>query len=144
MKRVIGLSALGIVLLALVFGCTFGMTLEERIAQFASDLTLVDRTNTYLNFHSTDTLDYLAIQDPVYWDTPFPLSTPGDPLTYYTITIVDAADPLAVTAEISSTAMGVNQPFNAVFKMAYEGLDYKIVTLMVDWEDTLGFVYVVQ
>ncbi len=38
MKRVIGLSALGILLLALVFGCTFGMTLEERVAQFASDL----------------------------------------------------------------------------------------------------------
>jgi hypothetical protein len=132
-KRAIGYSALGLLLLALVFGCTFGMTLPERIQQFASDLTLVDRTNAYLNFHSTDTLDYTAIQDPVFWDTPFPLSTPGVPATYYTITIVDSTDPLAVTATIDSSAMGVGTPFNAIFKMAYEGLDYKIVTLQVDW-----------
>ena len=61
------------------------------------------------------------------------LSTPVDPLTYYTITILDAADPLAVTAEISSTAIGPSSPYNAIFSMAYEGLDYKIVTLQVDW-----------
>jgi len=143
-KRAIGLSALGILLLALVFGCSFGMTLEERIQQFQSDLNLAVRTDIYLNFHSTDTVDYPAIRDSDYISISFALTDPGDPTTVYVISIVDQTDPLAVTATISSTAMGAGSPYDAIFKMALEGLDYKIVTLGVDWNDDSSYEVVIQ
>ena len=140
MKRTIGYSTLGILLLVLVFGCTFGMTLEERIAQFETDLNLTDRSDIYMNFHSTSTLDYDAIRDPTYFDITLPVPGSGD--TPYDIVIVDDTNAFAVTATIDSTAMGVGSPYDAIFGMKLEGFDYKIVSLQVDYG--AGMVYVVQ
>ena len=85
MKRIIGLSALAIVLLALLFGCAFPLTLDQRIQQFATDLNLADRSNIYLNFHSTLTVNYDAIRDPAYFDASLPPVLGGD--TPYVISI---------------------------------------------------------
>jgi hypothetical protein len=143
MKRAIGYSALGILLMALVFGCSFGMTIEQRIQQFEDDLNLVIRTGIiHLNFHSQQTVDFPAIRDTDFFGIDFPSPNLGDPTDRYVITVLDSSNPAQVTATIGNTALwGAGVFKNARFSMAYEGLDYKIVTLQVDfglgWEDVV-------
>jgi hypothetical protein len=144
MKRTLRLAALGGLIVLALAGCMFGKTLEGRIGQFEADLNLdlTGRSGIYLNFHPTLTTDYEAIKDPAFFDVPFPVL--GTINTPYEIVITDKTNESAVTATIDSSAMGINSPFNAIFEMALDGMDYKIVSLQVDWKGGAGFEYVVQ
>ena len=142
MKRTLSLASLGVLVVLMLAGCMFGKTLEQRIQQFEDDLNLADRSSIYLNFYEGVTNDYAAIRDTDFFAIPFPPRVGGD--TPYDIVIGDASNPSAVTATIDSSAMGVNSPFNAIFGMALDGMDYKIVSLQVDWEGGAGYQYVVD
>jgi hypothetical protein len=140
MKRVLSFAALGILIVVLLVGCMFGKTLEQRIQQFADDLNLADRSDIYLNFHPTQTTDYAAIHDPAFFNSDFPLTDPGDPTDQYVIAIVDASNAFAVTATIDNEAQWAGGPYDAIFGMALDGLDYQIVTLQVDFGTGMGYV----
>jgi hypothetical protein len=140
MRRLLSLAGVALLILAVISGCMVGMTLEQRIQQFADDLNTAARTNIQGNFHPSFTNDY-AIIDPGYFDPSFPVRLVGDNL--YTISIVDASNEAAVLASINGDALPVLGPVDAIFSMAPDGLDYKIVSLRVDWDGS-GFVDVVQ
>jgi hypothetical protein len=130
MKRILANMGLGILVVLAVAGCSFGLTLEWRIQQFADDLNLADRTDIYLNFHPTSTLDYSDIRDTDYFLTSLPKLVGGD--TPYVISIIDQTNPAAVNATIESSAMGVGV-YDAIFSMALDGMDYKIAQLWIDY-----------
>ena len=130
MKRILVHLGLGILVVLVVAGCTFGMTLEQRIQQFADDLNLADRTDIYLNFHPTSTVDYTAIRDTDYFLTSLPKLVVGD--TPYVISILDQTNPAAVTATFESTAIGPGI-YGAIFSMALDMIDYKISQLWIDY-----------
>ena len=140
MKRILALAGLGLLILAVLSGCMFGLTLDQRIQRFASDLNTAARTEIQDNFHPSFTVDYAAIGNPGYFSTPFPLRDVGD--TPYLITIQDASNEAAMLATIDGTALPVVGPVDAIFSMAPDGLDYKIVNLKVDWG--FGMEWVVQ
>jgi hypothetical protein len=132
MKRTLRLAALGGLIVLALAGCMFGKTLEGRIGQFEADLNLdlTGRSGIYLNFHPTLTTDYEAIKDPEYFDSSFPPRAGAE--TPYVITILDKTDPASVTANISSTAIGVNPSYSLQFTMALDGMDYKIAKIYAD------------
>jgi hypothetical protein len=143
MKRILWFAALGTLILLVLAGCMFGMTLEQRIQKFEDDLNLAVRTGIiHLNFHPTMTTDYPAIRDTDFFAIAFPPCGALD--TPYEIVIVDSSNQSAVTATINSTAMGVSGPYDAIFSFALDGMNTMIVTLQVDFKDTNGMVYVVQ
>ena len=113
--------------------------LEQRIQQFADDLNTAARTNIQDNFHPSFTIDY-AIIDPGYFVS-LPPPDVGDIL--YTISIVDASNEAAVLASIDGAALPISGPLDALFSMAPDGLDYKIVSLQIKWNG-VDFEYVVQ
>ena len=130
MKRILVHMGLGILIVLVVAGCMFGMTLEQRIQQFANDLNLADRSDIYLNFHPTSTVDYTAIRDTDYFLTSLPKLVGGD--TPYVISIVDQTNPAAVTATFESTAIGPGI-YDAIFSMALDMMDYKIAQLWINY-----------
>lgn len=139
MKRILALAVLFLVIVLVISGCMIGLTLEARIQRFADDLNTSERTNIQDNFHPSLTNDYPII-DPDYFDTPFPRPLVGD--APYTITIQDTSNEAAVLASIDGDALPVAGPVDAIFSMAPDGLDYKIVNLKVDWGS--GMEWVVQ
>lgn len=140
MKHVLSLACLGILLVFVMAGCTFGLTLEKRLQEFEDYLNFADRTNIQQNFHPTETSQYSLLADPAFFDTPFPLLEMGD--TPYVITIIDKTNPGAVTAQIDSTAIGFSGPYSAVFTMAMDGTDYKIAKIWANLGG--GWYWVVQ
>jgi hypothetical protein len=142
MKRILTYTALGLTLAVVLVGCMFGMTLVQRIQQFASDLNLADRSDIYLNFHSTQTVDYPAIRDTAFFDSDFPTVDQGNSSDRYVISVVDSSNPLQVTATIDNPVSWAGGPYDAIFSMTLDGFDYKIVTLQVDFGS--GMDYVVQ
>jgi hypothetical protein len=127
MKRKLTIILLGaLVAIALTLGsCTAGVSVTERLEQFLTDLN-GDRADIYLNFHSTQTADYSAIQNPTPppdWDALFPLAS--RPFSYQNL---DTSNTDNVTANVIGTVY--NKP--VVFKMQMEGLDWKIEELTVD------------
>lgn len=140
MKQILALAGLGLLILAVFSGCMFGLTLEQRIQRFASDLNTTARTEIQDNFHPSFTVDYAAIGNPGYFSIPFPPRGGSD--TSYVIAIQDSSNETAVLATIDGTALPVTGPVDAIFSMALDGLDYKIVNLRVDWGS--GMVWVVQ
>lgn len=139
MKRILALTGLLLMMVLVISGCMIGLTLEDRIQRFADDLNTSARANIQDNFHPSLTNDYPII-DPGYFDTPFPLLEAGD--APYTITIQDRSNEAAVLASINGDALPVSGPVDAIFSMAPDGLDYKIVNLQVQWG--VDFEWVVQ
>jgi len=140
MKRILVYLGLGILIVFVVAGCTFGMTLEQRIQKFADDLNLADRSDIYLNFHPTSTVDYAEIRDTDYFGISLPPCEGGD--TPYEIVIGDLSNPAAVTATIDSTAIGFSGPYDVIFTMALDGMDYRIAKMYADLG--AGWYYVVE
>jgi hypothetical protein len=141
MRRLLSLAGVALLILVVISGCMVGMTLEQRIQQFADDLNTAARTNIQGNFHPSFTSDY-AIIDPGYFDSSFPVRLVGENL--YTITIQDSSNEAAVLASINGDALPVAGPVDASFSMAPDGLDYKIVNLQIDWSGTGTMEWVVQ
>ncbi len=108
-----------LVIAAIAAGCTLlSVSITDRLALFADDLSSADRSTVYTNFHPTLTTDYDAAKAASYWDALFPTGT-------YTIYSINAADPAAVTAVMDGPA-AFGTGLNAVFKMAKSGEDWMI------------------
>ncbi|OHD74439.1 MAG: hypothetical protein A2V99_06890 [Spirochaetes bacterium RBG_16_67_19] len=74
-----------------------GVSIEDRVQQFVSDMNETDRSDVYLNFHP-DIFNMAGAQDPDTWETNFPvLKIP------YTYSALNTSDPLNVTFTVINT-----------------------------------------
>ncbi len=131
MKKYLLRWALLAAILVLAFGgCSLGVSVEDRVAQFLDDLNNTDRSDIYLNFHPTLTADYAALQGGtlVDWDVPFPVA-----YISYSIPDLDTSDSGNVTGNISSSNDAAwPGPKPIVFRMAKDGADWMIEELDLD------------
>lgn len=141
MKRALLLSAVALVVLAIVFGCSFGITIQGRLDQFLKDLNAASRGQLYLNL-DPNLLDYEALKDPAYWgDTPttgwFPLVDGG---TAYSLTSVVIDDSLVTTATVTASIDGPDffgGPWVIVIGLSKVGLDWMIETITLDGDNVV-------
>ncbi len=122
MKRTTILALLGMVIGALtisLIGCDLsGVTIDARIDSFISDINY-DRTNVYLNFHSSATSDYNALKNESTLEAIFPVA--GFP---YSRGSLDTSDPNNVTTVLDDTAAW--GPKDAIFVMIKDGMTWYI------------------
>lgn len=118
-----------LVLLALILGaftisfigCDLsGVTIDARIDSFISDINY-DRTNVYLNFHSSATTDYNAIKNETKLLPLFPTNA-----IPYSREALDTSDPDNVTTILNDGTAVVWGPKDAIFVMIKDGLTWYI------------------
>lgn len=131
LRKTVVLATIVIVALLTLYGCgLFGVSIEQRIQDFESDLNDANRDDMYLNFHPTKTADYGPITgDGTVFDTAFP---PAD--RNYSIIISDQSSTDNVIGIIDADGGGFGGPLEIYFKMAQDGLDWMIEELRL--EDT--------
>jgi hypothetical protein len=111
--------------LLVLHGCGLGVSIEQRVQDFESDLNDANRDDTYLNFHPTLTADYATITgDGTVFDNAFP---PAD--RNYSIVITDQSNPNNVIGSIDADGPGFVGPLDIYFKMAQDGFDWMIEEL---------------
>jgi hypothetical protein len=128
LRKTIILVLIAIAMILALFGCGLGVTIEQRVQFFESDLNDANRDDMYLNFHPTLTADYGAITgDGQVFDDAF------DPIDRnYTITISDQSNPDNVVGIIVADGGGFGGPLEIYFKMAQDGLDWMIEELRLE------------
>jgi hypothetical protein len=130
-KRIIVLAGTALLLFAMVFGCSFGVTIQGRIDQFLEDLNAASRDQLYLNLDPS-LGDYNALKDPLYWDGWFPLVGGG---TDYSLTNQVIDDPgtgiATVTADIDGP-IGFSGPLPIVIGLLKVDLNWMIETITLD------------
>lgn len=130
-KRILVLAGIALLLLAVVFGCSFGVTIQGRIDQFLEDLNAASRDQLYLNLDPS-LVDYDALKDPAYWDGWFPLVSGG---TDYFLTSQVIDNPGGTIATVTATIdgpIGFSGPFPIVIGLVKVGLDWMIETITLD------------
>lgn len=129
LRRTIILAAIAVVVIFAFHGCgLLGVSIEQRVQYFESDLNDANRDDMYLNFHSTLTADYASITgDGTVFDDAF------DPIDRnYTIVISDQSNPNNVIGIIDADGGGFGGPLEIYFKMAQDGLDWMIEELRLE------------
>ncbi|HUI69334.1 MAG TPA: hypothetical protein VL354_02365, partial [Spirochaetia bacterium] len=106
-----------------------GVSIDQRISDFQSDLNTSDRANVYQDFHPTETSQYNALKDPntSQFNTNFP---PGS----YTLSVVNESNTTAVIVRVTGPTSGLGYPSPYYLSLSmdtYNGNDYRIVTLSV-------------
>jgi hypothetical protein len=132
LRRTLLLSAIAITLLALVFGCGFGVTIDQRLEQFITDLNVAIRDNTmYLNL-DPGLADYDALAIGAYWDGAFPDggTTPAYGLTG--ISINDAGDGTATVLAMIAGPGSFGGPWSIEFGLVRIGFDWFIGSITLD------------
>ena len=124
--KTILLLAITVWMFLTLYGCDLlGVSIEQRIQYFESDLNDANRDDMYLNFHPTLTADYGAITgDGTVFDNAFP---PAD--RNYTIIISDQSNTDNVVGIIDADSGGFGGPLEIYFKMAQDGTDWMIEEL---------------
>ena len=110
--------------LSYLSGCSLlGVSVEDRVAQFVSDLNDSDRSNMYLNFRPGIN-DYIGIQDPAYWDSLLDyLDAP------YSETGLASGDPSNVTFTLNDSSPGARA---VRFVMEKVGFDWMIIEMYMN------------
>ncbi len=132
-RHLIAFAALSLVVLAALSSCDlFGISIQNRISQFVTDLNS-SRANLN-NDISNSSLDKSAgVLDTLWWETTFPAPGPSD--TQYSITLFDYSDPSNVTGTILGPAN--YSPAAAIkFVMVKDGADYFIQQIYLDGSPT--------
>jgi hypothetical protein len=125
LRKSILFTAIAILMLLVLHGCGLGVSIEQRVQYFESDLNDFSRDDMYLNFHPTLTADYGAITGVgTVFDNAFPPSERN-----YTIIITDQSNPNNVTGSIDADGSGFVGPLGIYFKMAQDGTDWMIEEL---------------
>jgi hypothetical protein len=130
LKRTLLLSA--IAFLALVLGCGFGVTIDQRLEQFIEDLNVTSRDNTvYLNF-DPGLGDYDALAIGAYWDGVFPDG--GTTLAYALseISINDAGDGTATVLAMIDGPVSFGGPWAIEFGLVRIGFEWFIGSITLD------------
>jgi len=137
-KRLLLLSGVAIALLAVLYGCTFGVTVQGRIDQFMEDLNAASRAEIYLNLDPS-LADYNALKDPLYWDGWFPLVAGDTPYSLLSQVIDDSGVTTAtVTADIDGRATFGGQKA-LVVGLVQVGFDWMISTITLDGFNVVPF-----
>jgi hypothetical protein len=126
-----GKSLLGLLIIVLLIflfvGCTQkGISIEDRIYRFISDLNNTDRSHVYENFHP-DTPKYDLIKPDSFWEIDF--EEGGIP---YNISGLNDGNPGNVTAAIDSATIVGWGPKALRFVMLQYGNDWMIDELYLD------------
>lgn len=139
LKRVVLLSAVALGVLALVTGCFFGISINQRLEQFVADLNLADRSSLYLNL-DPNLPDYDALKDPAYWSGSEGWFPDGGTTPLYALTDVvtnNAGDGTAtVTASIDGPAM-FGGPWVIDFALVRDGFDWFISSITLDGDQVV-------
>ena len=126
MKKISAI-ALALVIMGAFFSCELveGVSIEERISEFMSDVNGGRYSDLYTHFHPSQTAQYSQIKASDYWNTPgfFPAGE-----TYTLGAVIPLVD--TVTTTISSDSLYSNDTI--IFTMAKDGDDYFIKTLTID------------
>jgi hypothetical protein len=141
LKRALPLTLTAAALLGLVFGCTFGVTIQGRLDQFVSDLNAADRSELYLNLDPS-LVDYEALKATAYWGND--VSTGWFPLvgvdTPYSLSAVVVDDPGTGTATVTATIDGpvlFGGPWDIVFGLVKVDLDWMIESIILDGDSVV-------
>ncbi|MGA2975411.1 MAG: hypothetical protein ABSF77_08900 [Spirochaetia bacterium] len=120
-----------------LISCSFlGMvSIDDRIAQFQTDLNSATRSTIYEDFHPTKTSDYNALKDPVTIEAVFPPLGISD--TAYSLTVTDESNPATgVIVTVTGGPASFNAPKHLKLVMDTTGVsDYRIVSLAIDNDD---------
>jgi hypothetical protein len=110
--------------LSYLTGCSLlGVSVDDRVMQFVSDINDSDRSQVYLNFHP-DILDYSGIQVAAFWDGHFPYANAP-----YSISALSTGNPANVTFTISDSG-AISK--NVKFVMQQLGNDWMITEMYMD------------
>ncbi|OHD72846.1 MAG: hypothetical protein A2177_08905 [Spirochaetes bacterium RBG_13_68_11] len=137
-KHVLQVAGVALALLAVLFGCSFGVTIQGRIEQFLEDLNATSRDQLYLNLDPALT-DYNSLKDPLYWDGWFPLV--GGGTSYFLVNQVtddSGVTTAIVTADISGPATFLG-PKALVIGLVKDGLNWMIHTITLDAIDVVPY-----
>jgi len=105
-------------------GCTLlGVSVEDRVLQFVSDINSSDRSQVYLNFHPA-IFNMAGAQDVATWETQFPVAK-----IPYTISFLVTNDPSNVTFTITSFDL---LSWNVRFVMEQLDNDWRISEMYKD------------
>ncbi len=94
-----------------------GTTIDQRIADFQSDLNTTDRSSAYQNFSSSMT-DYTLLRNGSYFSSAFPVPPPN-----YTLSVISESNTSAVIVQVSTGpggAVGYTPP-NCYLKSQHDG-----------------------
>ncbi len=134
-RTVIALAALAAVLALALAGCVLApITIEGRLTRFIDGLNAAERGSVYLNFSSTETVDYDTIKPASYWEIPFPKGGEGE-LPYSITTTIDPSDPTAVlvTIEGPPSTFGAAKDFKFVMVNESTGADNWMIHELWIW-----------
>ncbi len=110
--------------LSYLTGCMLlGVSVEDRVARFVSDINDINRGQVYQNFHPGIS-DMAGAQDVAFWQTQFPVAK-----IPYTMSLLVASDPSNVTFRITNLD-GVS--WDARFIMEKLGNDWMISVMYMD------------
>jgi len=115
-----------------------GVSIDQRISDFQSDLNTSDRANVYQDFHPDQTKEYNALKNPSVsgFNTLFP---PGPT---FSLSVVDESNPSAGVVVLVSSGPDASwtPPYYLLLTMAtFNGNDWRIVTLS-DSKNNTGYV----
>jgi hypothetical protein len=137
-KHVLRVAGVALTLLAVLFGCSFGLTIQGRIDQFLEDLNATSRDQLYLNLDPS-VGDYDAMKAASYWDGWFPL-VGGDTPYFLENQLTDnpGDGTAAVTANISGPATFLG-PKPLIVGLVRIGLDWMIGTITLDGTNVVPY-----
>lgn len=131
LKRALMLALTATALLLVVFGCTFGVTIQERLDQLMTDLNSPLRDLVYLNLDPSLS-DYDALKASAYWDGVFP---DGGTTPEYALTgtaIDDAGDGTATVLATIDGPSSFSGPLAIEFSLVRIGFEWFISSITLD------------
>ena len=136
LRHVLLAAAVAVIAVGFLATCdlfTSPVSIDQRIADFQSDLNNAVRTSAYNDFHPTMTADYNALKDGSTINTLFPVVNGG---TTYTLTVTDESSPstgVMVTVSGGPNTFNSGSPKYLKLVMAVTGTaDYRIVSLEME------------
>jgi hypothetical protein len=135
LRHVLLAAAVAVIAIGFLVTCdlfTTPVSIDQRIADFQSDLNNTVRTSAYQNFHPTMTGDYDALKSGTTITTLFP--APDGSGTAYSLTVTDESSPstaVLVTVSGGPTSYGVTHHLKLVMA-TYNSVDWRIVSLSMD------------
>jgi hypothetical protein len=135
-KQLIPFCGILLAVLTVVFGCSFGVTLQQRVNAFLAALNNDDRTDLYSNL-DPNLPDYEALKDPAYWGEDstsgwFPTVSGDAPYILTDTSIDDQTDPTVPVfiGDLSGpSGYGVAKMLQLTFVKV--GMDWMIETMVL-------------
>lgn len=129
-RKLLLLCSILIAVLAMVFGCGFGVTVQQRVDFFLAALNNDDRTDLYLNL-DPNLPNYDLLMAPAYWgeapdDGYFPTVSGGTPYSLANTAIDDTTNP-----DLPSFTGDLYGP--DAFSVTFKYLEMTFVKVGLDW-----------